>query len=234
LDGRQELGANAAGGTFSLVAADALSSGHYRHPGENAAEHARRLYKELLKQGYAVGGHDDDHALAPACGCGAEDKLDSTDTSQPSILRYIVRRSADIRQLLKSLGIEVDDALHERISGKAAQLMQEGYAAPGAALRQAFVDTVGEAGVERLTGAHHEVALVVNTQAGSTLDRQALRAAFGELYQAFNVDLPSLQKAAEIISLSAAEAREIFVAALYYNLATAAVLAGPSLRVLVR
>lgn len=236
VDGQQELGANAAGGTFSLVVADALTSNSYREAGQNAFEHAKRLYAQLVSLGKTVGGHDDDRAEMPNCGCGAEDKLDATTADQPSILAYLVRRGVDVRDAVRSLGVGVSDELHEALIQQAAKLRQEQYVTNGAALRQAFLDTpgVGAACVERLTGAHGEVAVVINTQPGTTLNRLKLKAAFGEAYQVFNLDVAALQSACKLIALSADEADEKFVAALYYNVATAAVLAGPTLRIVVR
>lgn len=236
-DGEQELDANAAGGTFSLVMADSLS-GHntYRHAGQKAFQHAKNLYGHLVKMGRKIGGHDDDHAQAPNSGCGAQDKLDNADADQPSILRYIANRSDGIRAFLSSVGVEVDDELHAKISANAGALHDEEYATNGADLRAVFTGTpgAGDDAVERLSGPHNEVVLVVNTKLGQTLDRQKVKAAFGDAYQVFNVDVWALLNGCTDTSLSPEEANERLVAALYYNVATAAVLAGRSLRVVAR
>jgi Cadmium carbonic anhydrase repeat len=233
-DGRSHLGPCTAGGTFSLVMADALTNDSYRHPGENAFNHAKRIYDELTKSGYKVGGHDDDMAGGQACGCGAEDKLDSSDPRLPSILRYITHRGVDIRNTLKTIGVNVDNKLHAKIVSKSHELSRQHYAVSGFELRQAFLDVVGNSSIETLTGPHHEVALVINNQPDTTLNRHFLKVKFGDLYQAFDVDVAALKKSCELISLSESEAHDKFMAALYYNLATAAVLAGPSLPVVVR
>jgi cadmium carbonic anhydrase-like protein len=235
-DGRQELGANAAAGTFSVVMADALTTNSYRSAGQTAYEHAKRLYNHLVSLGKLIGGHDDDRAQVPNCGCGAEDKLDTVAADQPSILGYLVRRGDDIRNVVVSLGVTVDDNTHQKLLLQADNLHQTHYAVTGADLRQAFLDTpgAGAASIETLTGTHNEVAVVINRQVGTTLNRQKLKAAFGDAYQVFNLDLAALRAACELLALSAGEAQEKFVAALYYNVATAAVLAGPGLRVVVR
>jgi hypothetical protein len=233
-DGLQSNGYNAAGGTFSLVMADALSHGSYRRAGESAAVHARHIYEQLLAEGFTIGGHDDTSAVAPACGCGAEDKLDSKDLSKPSILRYIANHGRDIRQTLDTLSINVKDALHIRIIENSKALVKEGYATNGRALRQVIIDLAGSKAIVTLDGDHQEVALVINTETGTTLDRRNLTTHYGVHYQVFNLDVPAIEAAAKIISFSVNEAHEKFIAALYYNLATTAILAGPSLRLIVR
>lgn len=225
-DGTCEPAPNSSGGTFTLVVADALTTGRYRAPGEDAAAHAKAMYAYLGVHGYKVGGHDADHTAGDGCGCGAEDKLDA-------MLAYIRDHGDSIRSFLADLA-PVDDESHHHIVAAASELLDGGYVASGRALRQAFIDTAGEESVETLTGPHHEVALVANTQAGTTLDRARLRAAFGDAYQAFNVDVAALRRAAEAVSVTAREAEQKFLAALYYNVAVAAVLSGPTLRVVVR
>lgn len=235
LDGLRVLGYNAAGGTFSLVMGDALTYQRYRHSGEKAPEHAKRVFGELKKKEQTIGGHDADHTVSEAdCGCGAEDRLDDLDPAKPSILRYIARRGGDIRALLDSIGIDVTDEQHEMILANSQQLIAEHYATGGAALRDAFVETSGEESLERLTGSHNEVLLAINTQRGTTLDRAKIARELGPEYQAFNLDVPALEDGAGLLSIPPKEARAQFIAALYYNVATAAVLAGPSLRVVVR
>jgi hypothetical protein len=232
-DGVVRLGADAAGGTFSVVMADALTTNRYRQPGEKAPKHAQRLYEELQKNGYEIKVHDDDHATDPNCGCGAEDKLDSPEAADPSIVRYIVRRGDDIRGLLGALDIVVDDETHTLITGNAADLADTQYATNGAELREAAKNTAGEGASETYTGPHRELALGINTREGTTLNRQKITDTLGDKFQAFNLDVPVLKKAAELTSLSPREAEQKFIAMLYYNVATAATLADKSLRITV-
>lgn len=234
--GAQSFGPNAAGGTFSLVMADALTTSSYRHEEEKAPDHAKRMYGELIKQGYKIGGHGDEKAADETSGCGAQDKLDAPE-DQPSILNYITRRGDDVRKIVELLtGEEVSDALHQHIMGKAQKLRTESYATNGAELRQSYVDASAgdETTVPDVEGGHKEVVLVVNTQEGTTLNRELVREELGEDMQAFNLDIHGLENGVEVISIDTEEAQEKFVAALYYNVATASVLAGPSLRVVVR
>lgn len=218
---------NAAGGTFSAVVGDALTTNHFRaDKTANAAMHARQIYAFLTERGYAVGGHDADHASGNDCGCGAEDKLSA-------MLEFIRDHGADIRIFLKDL-VAVSDQTHELIVGNASQLLQSGYVCSGKELRQAFVDIAGAESVETLAGPHNELVLIVNTQPDTTLDRARLRTKFGDAYQAFNVDIPALRKAAEITSITPLERDQKLAAMLYYNVAVAAVLADSSMPVIVR
>jgi hypothetical protein len=236
VDGRLggNLGPNAAGGTFTVVMGFALTGEQLRENGETAPKHAARVYRYLLDRGHRIGGHDDEQAHGPNCGCGAQDKLDNQDPSQPSILGYIERRSDDVRSAIESLGVEVSDNLHAKISSQATALRQEMYATTGADLRQAYVETAGDQSVSTLKGMHNEVLVVINTQEDTTLDRNAMAAEYHDEYEVFNVDAWAIKKSFDSMALSAEEANENYIAALYYNVATAAVLADSSLRVVVR
>jgi len=234
-DGEQLLGGNAAGGTFTLVIADALTNGAYRKDGENAKDHAKNIYAELKKAGHDIGVHDDDHATGENCGCGAEDRLDNAaDPNAPTILGFIERRGNELFGMLRSLNIPVSEELEAKIISNATKLRAEGYATNGADLRRAAVDVAGESSVVKLTGVHNEVLARINLKPGTTLDRKKIAETFGPNYQAFNVDVPSIEFGVDQISQSVEEKHEKLVAALIYNLATASVLAGPSLRVVVR
>ncbi|HWT55948.1 MAG TPA: cadmium-containing carbonic anhydrase [Candidatus Microsaccharimonas sp.] len=225
VDGRGDelVGPNAAGGTFSLVMGDALTTQSYRRPGEQAPVHARRMFGALARLDKKIGGHDDTHAQGDNCGCGADDKLDSEDPAVPSILEYITRRGEDIRTLLNGLNIQISDELHAKIMDNTQQLRDEHYATNGAELRQATIDEGGR--VVTLPGKHVEAVLNVQTQAGKTLDRQKLHEMFDGALDAFNLDVPALQYGSTLLAVSETEAHERFVGALYYNVATAAALA---------
>ncbi len=218
---------NAAAGTFTIVIADALTTGQYRTAHENAALHAKAVYTYLIQHGLPVGGHDADHVVAPGCGCGAEDKL-------ADMLAYIRDHGEEVQGLLAAVNVAVDDDTHRMIVAQAAQLLDGSYVVPGEDLRQAYIDTAGEKSVETLAGAHNEVVLVINTQAGTTLDRAKLAGEFHNIYQAFNVDVPAIETAVKTIATTEVETAQKLAAALYYNVATAAVLADKSLCLVVR
>jgi hypothetical protein len=235
VDGRHSQdGPCAAGGTFSLVIADALANNRYRQSGETAAEHATRYYQELTAVGQKIGGHDDDHQHGPFCGCGAQDKLDARDDDQPSILRYIAEKGDNVRSVLATLGVQVPDKLHTNITNRALDLRKEHYASSGKELRDVTQRIGGLDSIETVHGGHNEVVAVINMRAGTTLNRTKLRESYGDSMQVFNLDVVNLQKGTEYLALSTKEAAEQFIAALYFNVAALAVLAGPSLRIVVR
>lgn len=222
-----ELLPNSSGGTFTLVVADALVHGHTNG---NAAAHAHDVYAQLVGKGYKIGGHDADHASGEGCGCGAEDNLQA-------ILGFMAdeNNAGAIREFLESLGEHVDAGVHDEIVAQAQSLLQGGYAnTTGKDLRQAFVGTAGEGSVVTLSGPHNEVALVVNTRAHETYDRVAAHNEFGDAYQAFNLDVESVREGTKMMSTTDDDATKMHIAGLYYNVAVAAVLAGPDLRVVVR
>jgi hypothetical protein len=237
VDGRLgpwHLGPNAAGGSFTVAMGFALTDGQLREGNEPAPKHAARVFRFLMEHGQSVGGHVDMHAHGPNCGCGAQDKLDSQDPSQPSILRYIEQRSNDVRGVIEALGVEVSDETHAKVTMRSAQLRREHYATTGADIRQAYLDVAGEDSISTLVGDHKEVLTVINTQEGTTLDRSVMAQEYNDDYQVFNVDVWAIKKTFDSMALNPEEAHESFVAALYYNVATAAVLADSSMGVVVR
>ncbi|MDB5184408.1 MAG: hypothetical protein JWN38_216 [Candidatus Saccharibacteria bacterium] len=225
-------GSAAAGGTTSVVMSDALTHDTYRKQGETVVEHAERIFMQLKALGFAIGGHDDDHAHGPNCGCGAQDKL-------AAIYDFIAKDGDDIRATLQSLsrtadnqslGIVVPDSTHQLIIGKAESKLNENYVRPGAEIREVMVAVAGEDSIEHLKDAHTEVALIIDTRGPdendtlAVLNKERLLAAFGPAYKAFYVNTTALKASADMLSKSAEEANEKFTGSLYYNTATACVL----------
>lgn len=234
VDGRgDEIGPNSAGGTFSLVMADALTDQTQRNPGEKAPAHLRTMFTLLQKLGFTVRGHGDMQAHDPNCGCGAEDKLDSNEADKPSILEYITRRGAEIRTFLGTLSVQVSDAQHTKTTRRAQELRDEGYATNGTELRAATIDVAGEAAAPKLPGMHVEGILVIDTRAGKALNRKRLHDAFGGQIDAFYLNVPALQLGTKQLATSEQEAADRFVSGLYYNVATAATLAN-NLRIVIK
>jgi hypothetical protein len=246
VDGRgiSSVGPNAAGGTTAVVIADALTHNKFRLAGEKVTDHAKRVFEFLYEdKNQKIGGHDDIHANGPNCGCGAQDKLDDLDVTKPSILRYISRRGDDIRSVLTSLketrsgeplNIEVSDEMHAMIVHNCLKLQAEAYATNGNDIRSVYIAVSGPGSVVTVTGDHKEAILVINTRPDETLDRKKVNEVYGDEIQVFEVDVTSLQSGAELLTNNVEEAHDEFIGALYYNVATAAVLAGASLRVIVR
>lgn len=241
-----ELGPNAAGGTFSLVIADALTTRRFLQPGQKAAEHAKTVYGWLTQ--YAdtdenrriiprqcidgrpvapgsapsqllIGGHDSTHGHDD---CGAMKRL-------PDILAFILSNGSVLRELAKREGVEVDPETHAIIVSSAQLLLEQDYCSDGTSLRTAFTKVAGEACITQLLGDHKEVAARKNRNPDITLDRVALQDQYDRL-QAFNIDAGVFPSAADVISITPHEAAQKTVAMEYYNTATALVLAHPSLR----
>ncbi len=213
---------DSAGGTESIFVADDLTTKRF------AADDGSTLgaYKNTLKfvsdEGYEVGGHDDEHAEGEASGCGANDKL-------PYIYDMIVRKGDELREIAASLGITVDDDTFAEIIEN-AQLRS--HFSAGRELLDALKE-YGDDKVDPIVGKHREVVAVINMREGTTLDRTALKAEFGEDYQAFNVDAWTFEHSAELTSLTPEEKQAKIFALALYNLATAHVLCGKNMRVTV-
>ena len=221
--GANPLAPNSAGGTESLMVADDLTTKRFAGPDGTTLSAYENMVTTLVSNGYAVGGHTDSHASGEKSGCGANDKL-------AAIYSYIAKNGDVLRGLAEKLGIDVDDQAHQMIAGNAKARAQFSN---GSELLAVLEEHAEEELVDKLQGDHNEVVAAINMRAGTTLDRDALAAEFGPDYQAFNVDAWAFEEAARVISLSDQETRQKVVALTYYNLATALVLAGPKMRVVV-
>ncbi|MCL4357716.1 hypothetical protein M1512_02375 [Patescibacteria group bacterium] len=248
-DGRtlKAIGGSAIGGSFTAVMADCLGDRRFYIPGDNSYEHALKVYGYIVEQDFMIGGHDDDHAISPDCGCGGEDKLDSLSDESMSILRFVSENGASIKQTLENLlddstganlGIKVDSSLHATIVDQARELhalsgTDKPYVSSGRDLRRAMIEVGGPDSVDHLSGEHKEVMAIIDCRTDSILDRAALAERYAGLVQAFYINVASIKFAAEVLSAGNLQAAELnFMAGLYYNIAASAVLAGPSLRLL--
>ncbi len=231
LDGVDSLGPDAAGGTMSLVIGDALTSGKFWQQGDTASTHATRVLQSWRARGARVGGHDADGAHG-GCGCGACDKLEQT-------LAYIAGRGDELRAAIAALRVVVDDATHEEVKHAAQKLVASHYAGGGPAIIAAM-RSVDPTCVETLTGEHNEVAVVINTKTGMTIDRAKVRSLSDKIVpnaqlQTFNVDAWALHDSAEIMyDHDEQKVQALYYATLCYNVAVAAVLSDASLRIIVR
>lgn len=226
-DGRygatEELAPNAAGGSETLMVADDLTVKRFAAESTTTCGQYDALLDFLKQAGYPIGGHTAVELQGAPSGCGANDRLGI-------IYSYISENGQTIRSLAESFGYEVDDTLHETIIGNARARHQFSR---GDELLESLRARGGR--IDVLEGAHKEVVAAINRRSGVTLDRDALRREFGDDYQSFNCDEWTFEKAAEVISESkdGDEIRQLRTAMLYYNLATAGVLCGPDMRVVV-
>jgi hypothetical protein len=233
-DGEPVEDVKAAGGTTTLVVSDALTTDRFRKPGEKAAEHKRRVVKEIKSHGYRVGGHNALGVSVPGyAGCGAEDKLDAHEPGQPSILEFLVRNHELVFNALRSLGYQVDDELERNIISKAESLRSEGYATTGAELSQAGVEAAGEESRVTLAGPQNAVAVAIMTQPGERLDQRKILGQYGTDYEVFEIEAWSIKNAADVIADDPEEARQKEIAGVAYNLAAGGVIAGPGMPVVI-
>ena len=236
IDGRHfadniaRLAPNAAGGVFTLLVADMLTSQTFRNRTKSTADYARNLFLYLNDAGYegTYGDHDHDQPTpADKSGCGAIDYMAVT-------IGFIARQGRELKQIAEQLSIPVDDKDHAEIIKRARELTEDKdmHFSPGAELRQTLASAAGKESVITLTGQHNEVTFVVNNQSGTSIDP----ATYGDAMQAFNYDRWAMKKAVHVIghNLTANEVRRKLLAADYFNLATLCVLAGPSLYIVAR
>lgn len=214
---------NAAGGSETIFVADDLTSKLYGGEDGSTLQGYKNVLDRIVSQGERVGGHDDEHHGTDGSGCGANDKL-------PAIYDFLARKGDVIRSVAGALGVEVPDALHAKIVGNAATRTEF---SSGAEMLDALENHDDEVIVEHLGGDHKEVVAVINTKEGTTLNRQAISDEFGEDYEAFNVDVWAFKNAAELLTGNAEQQQELAAAMVYYNLATAHVLCGANMRVVV-
>jgi len=228
IDGRRpaaavQSGPNSAGGSLSLLVAWLLCGGQTA---------AADFFAILQQAGITLGGHTDNHAHGPSTGCGANDNL-------PAILAKIAGK-----ELAPTLATGLQQ--QDRLAANAKTLLDEGQALlADAALRLKAIAATALSEVPELVGAHCEVAVLLNQQAGLTLDRDRLAARFGADVAAFNVDTWAFASSASqaLVALNQsgiempqpeAPLQQLFVEALTaYNIATAQALCAPSIRVVI-
>ncbi len=231
VDGRTDvdgapLAANSAGATYSLVIGTALidAPSLIAH-NETSASHGKKIFIDLKDKGFKIGAHTDENAPEGKCGCGACER-------QAEILTFIAEHIDELSEKAAGLGIDIADELKAKIATNSSNLVDANYVSNGAEMVEVVKEVAGEKSVQTLQGSHNEVVLAINVnKPGQTLNRRSLEAEFGKDYQAFNLDVWALNNGIKEVSASETEAAEKFAAAVLYNIATACVLAGPSLRV---
>lgn len=222
---------NSAGGTETLMVADDLTTKDFVLGGDESTGGQYSAMVEYLKETRnPIGGHTAEDLHGAPSGCGANDKLSE-------IYDFIAKNGEVLRGLAAELGVKVDEETQQLITGNAAARSEF---SDGAALLKTLKDKGGDESVDVLKGAHKEVVAVINKRAGTTLDRNAFEAEFGEGYQAFNVDTWAFAEGARLITQMGDDQEQLKkqiaqkqAAMVYYNLATACVLCGPNMRVVV-
>ncbi|HMH31222.1 MAG TPA: hypothetical protein VK534_01975 [Methylomirabilota bacterium] len=226
-NGAAVVGVKAAGGTTTLVVADALTTNSYRQKGEKAPQHKRNMLEQLSKD-HEVGGHTGAEGSVP---CGAETKLDGQEPDEPSILGFMERKSVDIFGTLRSLGYEVEPELEDDIVAKTTVLRQEDYATTGEELAAVGIEVVGRDKIRELSGVQNGVMVALLTKRGEILDQEAICDEYGDEYGVFEIEAWSIANGANKTALGPEEAHQKEIAGLAYNLGSGGVIVGPGMRV---
>ena len=225
---------NAAGGTLSLLVGELLTTeSNIESTAATSQEALASLIAYLQSVGYGeqIGGHTGP-AHGPnaelASGCGANDAL-------APILGQIVEKPDVILGVFEKLDIAVDKegAFPHMLEKAQALLDRDGYFNAGKEVANTLKTASPEGNCPDLQGGHNEILIRLNMTEGTTLDRRALKDAYGDDYQVFEVDVWALQKAAETLSFTPEEKDSKFMAMVAYQVGTALQLCGPSMRVVV-
>ena len=237
MDGRPgstvEAVPNGAGGGLLYLVTDRLVRGN----SDGIDEANARVMGQIGQIPATVHVHRDHHAHGEQAGCAAADKVGA-------IFTIIAQHGEQLRSLATELGLGSDssDEAHQQIIRHAADesklVMASGsdlVAMVDAQLAKSAEPT--GAHTDMLRGNHHEVAVVMNQRAGTTLDRQALAREFDrahENHQAFNIDTWAFAPSAEALYPDDPTAQQqATTAMLYYNLAAIMALCGPRMMVTV-
>ena len=222
-DGKRKDAPSAAGGTLSIVYGSDLGGASTAND-INEIQLATKTINILKEKGHATGVHGDDHS---SCGCGACAKA-------KTIYQHITEHINDIASLTSQYGINLTEAEKETIVQQAKnRLNQPGFFAED---RAAVLHTAQENGsiYEELVGAHNELGIALNTKAGTTVDRSAIRTKYGPQYDMFVVDAWAFGTAAKEVNPTGndQDTQRIAKAITLQNVATASVLGHGSLRII--
>ena len=180
---------------------------------------------DLAKHDLPFGAHTDDHAKGDNCGCGAIDKA-------PRIIENVGRYEKQIAGAA-ALILGDDEGIQNVIDNfKNYHEAHEGQAYRGSGV----MDEIIEDGkiVKELSGAHQEVAIVLNMVPGYTIDQQQIRTVSDDHAQVFGVDVPRLTTVSErLYPEDKAAQKKAFISMVVYTLATAGTLTKGDLPVFV-
>lgn len=180
---------------------------------------------DLAKHDLPFGAHTDDHASGDNCGCGAIDKA-------PRIIENVGVFEDKIKGAA-ALILGDDEGVQEVIDNfKSYNQGHHEDTYKGSGVMEEIIED-GKI-VKELTGAHQEVAIVLNTVPGYTVNQQHIRSVSSEQAQVFGVDVPRLATVAErLYPESEAEQKQALIGMVVYTLATAGTLTKGDLPVFV-
>lgn len=213
------------GGGAVMSAAALIGLGNIETTADGQFDSALNI---LDKVGIKCGVHDDDHAKAPKCGCGAIDNY-------PSIIIATQQYRHEIKNTLEALlGDNFDDSAFETVMDRYMQTLEQNKDSySGVTIKEKILKK--GAVLKKLGGRHQEDFVVLNFIKGTTLNQFGLYEYTNNKAQAFSVDVWRLEEYAQKISDHyKGSYSEAFYSMLIYTLATSAVLTDGSQRVFIR
>lgn len=202
------------GGGATMSTAVVIGSGESK--GQDLKSAFSRGINSLKRVGIPFGAHSDDHAHGNNCGCGAIDKA-------PTIINNTAVYRDNIMTAIGLLTSNTDglSEVLDNYAGYAKEIEGQHYA--GSEVFEEIVDN-GKI-MKQLEGPHLEVAIVINTVEGYTVNQNYIREASKDKAQVFGVDVPRLTELAEELYKDNPEKqRQAFLSMLVYTLGTAATL----------
>lgn len=223
VDGKRLEAPSAAGGTLSMVYGSDLGNSAAQNE-DNELQLASKIISKLKQKGFETSVHGDNHSN---CGCGACAKV-------KNIYQHIVERIDDIADVVEQLGIKIDQDEKTALVQRANQRLQNpGFFSDD---RSTVLQAAQENGAhyEELVDAHNELGIAINTRPGTTVNRAAIREAFGPQYDMFVVDTWTFDSAAKEITDDGdnQDAIRVAKAMAVQNVATASVLGHASLPII--
>lgn len=187
--------------------------------GKNSTKSVNGVFDEaittLKMKEIPFGAHTDDHAHGENSGCGAIDKA-------PQIFSNAIKYENQIRETIGLIGIDTDslDKVYNNFKNFADTIEGQSYSG------SAVMDKVVDSGVivKELEGSHEEVAIVLNTVEGHTVDQDFIRELSDGQAQVFATDIHRLEQIANELFDDPAEQKQALLSMVVYTLATAATL----------
>ena len=201
------------GGATMAIAAD-IGAGETK--GLTLKNAFRKGIESLKSVGLPFGAHTDSHARDENCGCGAIDKA-------PANIQNTVTYRSEIETAIGLLTPDTEglDEVLDNYAAYAGEIADQSYAG------REVMDTIIDNGkiVKELDGPHLEVAIVISTVEGFTVNQDHIRDISDGKAQVFAVDVPRLTQIAEKLHKNdPARQRQAFLSMLVYTLGTSATL----------
>jgi len=134
------------------------------------------------------GAHSADTAHGEGSGCGAIDKA-------PEVILASIEYKNEIKNILNSIGIDTNgiEAIFDNYETFSQSMDKENYA--GAAVVTEIIENAKI--LKELTGSHKEMAIILNSCKGHTVDQSLVRQVTGDSLQVFAVDLWRVEEIAQ-------------------------------------